>query len=77
MVNEYPEGATPLDLDEMEGLKFPHIETRGELDQLEQQNIQEGYKWLARQRKHKDLLSEAFLLELHNRLFGLVSLLSR
>jgi hypothetical protein len=30
----------------MEGLKYPHIETRGELDQLEQQNIQEGYNWL-------------------------------
>ncbi len=42
MEMDYPEGATPLDPDEMEGLKFPHIETRGELDQLEQQNIQDG-----------------------------------
>lgn len=72
MVMEYPEGATPLDPDEIEGLKYPHIETRGELDQLEQQNIQEGYNWLARQRKHKDFLTEDFLLDLHKQFFGSV-----
>jgi fido (protein-threonine AMPylation protein) len=59
------DGATPLDPDEMEGLKHLHIQTRGELNQLEQHNIQEGYKWLARQRKHKSLLTEAFILDLH------------
>ena len=32
---DYPEGATPLDPDEMLGIKFPHITTRGELDQME------------------------------------------
>ena len=69
---EYPEGATPLDPDEMEGLKFTHIETRGELDQLEQQNIQQGYTWLTRQRKHKDFLTEAFVMDLHQQLFGAV-----
>lgn len=67
---EYPEGATPLDPDDIDGLKYPHVETRAELDQLEQQNIQEGYTWLSKQRKHKDFLSEEFLLELHKRLFG-------
>lgn len=70
MVMEYPDGATPLDPDEMEGLKYPHIETHGELNQLEQQNIQDGYNWLSRQRKYKDYLSEDFLLELHKQLFG-------
>jgi Fic-DOC domain mobile mystery protein B len=66
----YPEGATPLDPDEIEGLRYPHVETRAELDELEQQNIQEGYKWLSKQRKYKDYLNEEFLLELHERLFG-------
>jgi len=28
---DYPDGATPLDPDKMEGLKFKHISTRGEL----------------------------------------------
>jgi hypothetical protein len=36
----YPEGATALDPDEMEGLKFKHVTTREELDHLEQANIQ-------------------------------------
>lgn len=72
MVMDYPDGATPLDPDELEGLKFPHIETRGELDQLEQQNIQEGYNWLARQRKYKDFISEDFLKALHEKLYGSV-----
>lgn len=72
MQMDYPEGATPLDPDEMEGLKLRHIETRGELDQVEQQNIQEGFNWLTRQRKYKDRLSEDFLRALHKKLFGSV-----
>lgn len=72
MVMEYPEGATPLDPDEMEGLKFPHVETRAELDELEQENIQGGYKWLSRQRKHKDFVTEDFTRDLHKHLFGTV-----
>ncbi len=67
---DYAKGATPLDPDDMEGLKHPHIETRGELDQLEQQNIQDGFIWLNKQRKFKDYLSENFLLELHKRMLG-------
>lgn len=67
-----PDGVTSIDLSELEGLRFPHIRTRAQLDQLEQQNIQEGLKWLARQRKHKDLLAMEFTRELHQRLFGLV-----
>ena len=54
---DYPEGATPLDPNESAGLKFPHIRTRGELDQLEQVNIQDGLRWLARQ-KNPDVLTE-------------------
>ncbi|MCF6255051.1 MAG: mobile mystery protein B [Gammaproteobacteria bacterium] len=69
-VLEYPEGATSLDPDEMEGLKYPHIDMRKELDEIEQQNIQDGYNWLTRQRKHKDFLTEAFVKDLHQHLFG-------
>ena len=66
---EYPKGATPLDPDEMEGLKFKHVTTRGELDHLEQANIQEGLQWLERQKKI-DALDEVFIRELHKRLLG-------
>jgi Fic-DOC domain mobile mystery protein B len=69
MEMEYKDGETPLDPDEMEGLKYSHIQTRGELNQLEQQNIQDGLNWLANQRKHSDYLSEAFLLDFHKHLF--------
>ena len=68
---DYPDGATSLDPDELDGLKFKHVSTRGELDQLEQAGITEGLKWLDKQ-KNPDVLSEAFVLELHKRLFGSV-----
>jgi Fic-DOC domain mobile mystery protein B len=66
-----PDGATPLDPDEIEGLRFTHITTRGELDQLEQANIVEGLQWLKKQ-KNTDILSEGFVRSLHKRLFGQV-----
>ena len=65
----YPEGATPIDPDEMAGLKFSHVTTRGELDHLEQANIQEGLLWL-RKYKGKDILNDAFARQLHTRMFG-------
>ena len=64
-----PDGATPLDPDELEGLRFDHITTRGELDELEQANIQSGLLWLGRRRR-SDILTDDFLRELHRRLFG-------
>jgi fido (protein-threonine AMPylation protein) len=48
-----PDGVTPLDPDEMAGLKFKHITTLQELDELEQANIEEGLQWLARRRPGK------------------------
>jgi Fic-DOC domain mobile mystery protein B len=65
---EYPDGATPLNRDELGGLKFKHITTREELDELEQANIQAGMRWLSRQRG--DVLTDAFAVTLHKRLFG-------
>lgn len=65
----YPKGATPLDPDELGGLKFKHIETREQLDQMEQVNIQQGIIWLDKQ-KDPDILNIQFCLELHKRLFG-------
>jgi len=64
-----PDGATPLDPDELEGLKFGHITTRGELDELEQANITEGLRWLQR-RRSGDILDDVFVRRLHRRLFG-------
>ena len=68
-----PDGATPLDPDEIGGLKFDHITTRGELDELEQANITQALRWLGR-RRGGDILTEDFLRTLHRRLFGEVVL---
>lgn len=67
-VMEYPDGASPLDPNELGGLKFKHITTREELDELEQANIESGLQWLARHRG--DVLTDDFVINLHKRLFG-------
>lgn len=66
-----PEGATPLNLDERQGLKFLHITTRHELDELEQTNIEQGLVWASR-RQNSDIFDDAFIRTLHKRLFGKV-----
>lgn len=64
-----PEGATPLDPDEREGLKFSHVTTRAELDELEQANLEQGLLWLDRLRS-TDIFDDVFICVLHKRLFG-------
>ncbi|MDO8826801.1 mobile mystery protein B [Methylophaga sp.] len=64
-----PDGATPLDPEEMNGLKHKHVTTRGELDELEQANITNGMRWLNKQ-KNPNILTAEFVRELHKRLFG-------
>ena len=65
----YPEGATPLDPNEIEGLLLTHITTRSELDRWEHDNMNEALAWLE-QRKPKDILNESFMKLLHKRMFG-------
>jgi len=69
MIFDEPEGATPLDPDEIDGLKFAHVATRGELNELEQANITAGMLWLRRRRKNP-ILTESFMRQLHKKLFG-------
>lgn len=68
---EYPEGATPLEREEAEGLLLSHISTRKELDRFEQENIIEAEKWAFKGRK-KDSLTVDFFLRLHKKMFGSV-----
>jgi Fic-DOC domain mobile mystery protein B len=66
-------GATPIDEDEAQDLIPKHVSTRSELDELEEENIREGLIWALRRLTNKsrsDVLSEAFLYELHDRMFG-------
>ena len=69
MIFDAPEGATPLDPDEADGLLITHITTRAELDRWEQENIAEAEAWAFR-RAHPDILTEGFVKRLHKRMFG-------
>ena len=69
---EYPYGATPLDPEEIEGLKLPHITTMEELNRWEQSNISEAYSWLKKRRNQKDVTNQELLLKLHKQMFGKV-----
>ena len=68
---DYPPGATPLDPDEMEGLRLSHITNRAELDRWEQDNIIEAETWVFRKTNAtKDtLLNVDFIRLLHKRMF--------
>lgn len=68
---EYVDGQTPLDEDEIEGLKIPTITTRGELDEFEQLNIDEAQEWILRNKfTSEKILSEEFIKNLHKMMFG-------
>lgn len=64
----YAPGATPLDPDEAAGLIPRHIVTQGELNEWEQTNILAGATWALKQKKC-NLLDDAFVRELHKRMF--------
>lgn len=68
---EYPAGATPLDADELASLLPRHLNTQAQLNEWEQMNIGAGDQWARKQRRkqHQDILSEAFLRQLHRRMF--------
>jgi Fic-DOC domain mobile mystery protein B len=68
---DVPEGATPLDPSEAEGLRLTHITTRAELNRWEQENIAEAEAW-AFNRTHRDILTDGFIKRLHKRMFGQV-----
>jgi Fic-DOC domain mobile mystery protein B len=68
---EYPEGATPIDSDEAQGLRLTHITTQGELNRWEFQNIRDAEAWLAKRKFTADkLVTVDFARQLHKRMFG-------
>ena len=66
---KYPNGATPLDPNEIDGLLLTHITSQNELNRWEQQNILNAEEWVFG-KKHKDLLSQGFICRLHKKMFG-------
>jgi len=68
---DYPDGATPLDPDEMEGLIPTHVVNRQQLNELEQYNISQAELWLLTARFRK-INTEANLRKLHSQMFSQV-----
>ena len=72
LILTYQEGQTPLDTEQINGLKIKTISTQRQLNEFEQTNINEALKWLNSKRKIKDVLSEEFMFQLHKRMLGMV-----
>ena len=67
----YIEGQTPINEEEKDGLKISSIALQKELDEMEQYNIEKAVKWTFGKRFSTDrILSEAFVKNLHKRMFG-------
>lgn len=67
---DYPEGATPIDDDELIDLIPKQITIQSELNEWEQLNIADAIKYYDIQRlSSEDILRLDFIFELHNRMF--------
>jgi Fic-DOC domain mobile mystery protein B len=70
---EDPDGATPLEDEDLDGLIPTFVATRGDLNLVEQANIEKATLWAFRGRSVADvseLLSVRFANALHRRMFG-------
>jgi len=68
---EYIYGQTPVSEEEKEGLLIKSITTRGELDELEQLNIEKAVEWTLDNKFPKGkILSEEFIRLVHKKMFG-------
>lgn len=67
----YQDGQTPLSDEEKDGLLIATVTTKGELDELEQLNIQKAIEWtLKRKWKAERVLTEEFVKQLHYQMYG-------
>ncbi len=69
----YQAGQTPLDPEQMRGLKIKTIATQEQLNEFEQANINEALSWLNSKRKIKSVLATDFIIQVHHRMLGLDS----
>lgn len=68
---QYQVGQTPLNKDEINGLKIKSITTQSELDELEHLNIEKAIEWTINTRlKTERILTEKFVKDLHKRMYG-------
>ena len=53
---EYSAGQTPLDDDEKDGLLISTVTTKGELDEVEQRNIEKAIEWTLTRKLKKEII---------------------
>lgn len=71
LVHDEKEGQTQISEEEKTGLKIKVITLQRELDEFELRNIAKAQKWLKKQKVEAvDVLQEAFLKKLHQRMFN-------
>lgn len=72
-LGQEPEGATPLDDEDLDGLIPDFVATRGDLNLVEFENIARALPWAhdqARQGGPKAVLRHSFIFDVHKRMFG-------
>ena len=69
LIGAHAQGATPLNADDVDGLIPDHITTQKQLNEWEEENILKAKAWLRSSRAKQDPLDEAFIFELHRRMF--------
>jgi len=68
---KYEEGQTPIDDYEKESLLIKSITNQGELDEIEQLNIEEAIEWIIHSSfKTSQILTENFIKLVHKKMFG-------
>lgn len=65
-------GQTPMNVEQLIGLKIPMIHTHAQINALEQANINEALRWLMHKRTLPSLMTKEFVCHLHKLMFGRV-----
>lgn len=69
----YSAGQTPLNEEEVDGLKITHISTQNELNEFEQLNIETALEWLIRSKpKSERVLTQKSIKQVHKKMFDQV-----
>lgn len=67
---QYEYGQTPLEPEELEGIKIHSISTKAELDEHEQKNIEEAILWAMKLKlPYQKIISEKFIKDLHKNMY--------
>jgi len=69
-VNLVPNDSTPLDGEELQGLRLSYVSSRRELNVAESRNVEAGVRWAGKARRVDEVLDISFLKALHLAMFG-------